>query len=118
MTKEDTIRLYYQKVDAQEIDWVMGIFADHARYQRADADYIGKSAISDFYRNHRKIRGKHTIAGILSDINCVVAYGEFKGVGAQDQAKQIEFCDVWRFDGSMVVYRHTYLGVGSDYVKS
>jgi ketosteroid isomerase-like protein len=115
---KDIVVQYYQKVDNNDIDWVIDLFADEASYQRADSIYPNKQAIADFYRNDRKIQGKHTVLGLVSEGDFVVAYGEFNGIGAQGEPKHVEFCDVWSFKGSKVFHRRSYLALGSNYVKS
>jgi ketosteroid isomerase-like protein len=115
---KDLILEYYQKVDDKDVEWVIDLFADDASYQRADCIFPNKQSIADFYRNDRKIQGKHTVQGIIAEGDCVAAYGEFNGVGAEGQPKHVEFCDVWLFKGSKVVHRRSYLAMGSEYVKS
>jgi steroid Delta-isomerase len=115
---KDIVELYYQKVDAGDIEWVIDLFTDDAVYQRADCTYPGKQAIAEFYRNSRKIRGKHSVEGLVTEGDFVVAFGEFNGVGEQGQPKHVEFCDVWHFRGSKVDHRRSYLALGNDYVKS
>lgn len=117
MNNAGIVELYYQKIDARDIDWVVSMFAEEATYQRAEAAYVGKQAIGDFYRDGRKIQGKHTLSGVIAAAERVVAYGEFNGVGAQNQPVHVGFCDVWTFKDSLVVKRQTYLAIGSAYVK-
>lgn len=117
MTNAELVDLYYKKVDALDIEWVINMFADNCHYQRADAPYVGKDVIEKFYREERKIRGKHTISRILTSDETVVAYGVFNGVGGFGQPKHIEFCDIWSFKNSLVIKRQTYLALGNEYVK-
>jgi len=117
MNNSEIVELYYKKIDARDIDWVVNMFADQAVYERAEASYAGKKAIADFYTNGRKIQGKHTIEPVIAEGERVVAYGEFNGVGAQNQPLHIGFCDVWTFKDALVVKRQTYLAMGSQYVK-
>lgn len=115
---KDIILEYYRKVDEKDVEWVIDLFTDDACYQRADCTFPNKQAIADFYRNDRKIQGKHSVYGMIEEGDSVAAYGEFNGVGAEGQPKHLEFCDVWQFRGSKVFYRRSYLALGSDYVKS
>ena len=117
MDKKKIIELYYQKIDAEELDWVVDLFTEDALYQRADMIYADRQSIAHFYRFERGIRGKHTLAGILAEGEVVAAYGKFEGVGADGSPRTVEFCDIWNFDGSKVKRRQSYLSFGSEYVK-
>jgi ketosteroid isomerase-like protein len=108
---------YYKRVDAQDIDWVLDLFTADSRYVRADADYTDKQAITDFYRNDRKIAGVHSVDRVVAECDQVLAAGVFKGVGADGAPKNVGFCDIWELRGDKVCYRQTYLSMGADYVK-
>jgi ketosteroid isomerase-like protein len=117
VTNADIVRLYYEKIDQQDVDWVIGIFARDSQYQRADSVYDGKDAIAQFYRTGRKIRGAHTVAGILNTGEQVVAHGKFTGFGSDGKVLDVGFCDIWTFKDSAVSLRQTYLALGADFVK-
>lgn len=117
MRIDDTTREYYAKVDAGDTEWIVAMFAKEARYRRADADYVGQAAIAEFYREGRKIRGKHTIENLYATGNVVVVQGTFVGQGAKGNPKKVRFCDVWLFQDTCVKLRETYLALGSDYVR-
>jgi hypothetical protein len=115
-----TIEEYYRRIDAVDIDWVIDLFRDDARYQRADAVYEGKGAIDDFFRSKRKIRGQHIIDGVSLDSGkrTVIASGRFEGVGEAGDGRSVGFADFWRFDdGGKVMQRTTYLAVGHQIVE-
>lgn len=114
---KNLISEYYQRVDKQDIDWVLELFSDDASYVRADAEYKSKKAINDFYRNDRKIVGRHIIEHIIAEDDEVVASGVFKGEGADGSKKLVGFSDVWILQGDKAKYRQTYLSIGADYVK-
>jgi ketosteroid isomerase-like protein len=69
---------YYKRVDAQDIDWVLDLFTADSRYVRADADYTDKQAITDFYRNDRKIAGAHSVDRVVAEGDQVLAAGVLK----------------------------------------
>ena len=118
MNPLEKVKAYYPKVDAGDLDWVIGLFSDDGEYQRADALYCGKKAIADFYHGDRKIQGNHKIENIVVEDSAVVANGVFEGVGSDGSPKKIGFADVWIFDDSgLVASRKTYLAMGSEYVK-
>ena len=108
---------YYPRVDAGDLDWVIGLFSDDAVYVRADAEYAGKPAIEAFYRGDRKIGGRHTIQGLFESGDTVAVQGVFCGVGADGSPRDIRFSDFWHFRQVKVVARDTYLALGSDYVR-
>jgi ketosteroid isomerase-like protein len=114
---KETVEEYYKRVDSGDVEWVIEIFAEDACYQRAEAEYAGKKAISRFYREGRKITGNHTIEEPLVIKDVVVVRGIFKGKGAHGEPKEVRFCDFWEFKDSLVRLRQTYLAIGSDYVK-
>jgi hypothetical protein len=100
------------------VEWVIDLFADDGKYQRAEAIYSGKQAIADFYRGDRKIQGRHSLEHVVAEANTVIANGVFEGVGADGSPKKIGFADAWQFDSDgLVNSRKTYLAAGSDYVK-
>ena len=115
---EPVVTEYYARVDAQDIEWVVALFADDAVYDRAGSNYIGKAAISAFYRGDRKIMGAHTLQTVASVENTVLVNGVFRGQGYDGSPKQIGFADAWRFnEDGLVSNRQTYLATGSSYVK-
>lgn len=116
--REALIADYYKRVDAQDLDWVLALFADDAVYDRADASYVGIDAITRFYRGERKILGAHTLDSIASSEELVMVTGVFSGKGHDGSSKHIGFADAWQFNNTgQVARRRTYLALGSDYVK-
>lgn len=117
MLPVELIKDYYQKIDDSNVDWVIDLFADDAVYQRANAIYNGKDEITQFYREQRKIRGKHTLYDYIDQEETVIARGVFDGQGEQGDPRAVEFCDVWSLNHNRVVARQTYLALGADYVR-
>jgi hypothetical protein len=113
------IREYYPRIDAGDFDWVVGIFAPDAVYDRADVRYAGIARIGHFFRVERQIRGVHTVADLWSDKGrrTVWATGVFEGQGAMKDDRRAGFADIWRFNhADLVERRQTYLAIGHDYV--
>jgi len=111
---------YYPHIDDVDTDWVLGLFADDAVYYRADATYAGRSAIARFFREERKIRGRHTVERMWLDTvsASVVVVGRFTGQGISGDARSVRFADVWQFnEAGLVSQRQTYLALGHEYVK-
>ena len=115
---EFIVQEYYPRVDAEDVEWVIALFADDAVYHRADSSYVGKRAISSFYRGERKILGRHTLENIATDDDKVLVNGVFCGEGHDGSLKKVGFADVWQFDATgLVTHRQTYLAIGSGYVR-
>lgn len=111
---------YYLAIDQQRIDWVLSLFAPDAVYERADARYDGRAAITDFFSNRRRIRGTHHIETLWAteQDDAVFVTGRFEGVGEEGDARSIGFADVWTFGTSgQVVRRQTFLATGHGYVE-
>lgn len=118
MSHEQTIREYYSRVDAGDVDWVLGLFDDDSEYVRADARYSSKAEIAEFYRVDRRITGEHTLTNLFQHGHMVIVNGVFKGFGADGSKKDVGFADFWQFNGDQkVVHRATYLAVGSYVVR-
>ena len=115
---ENTARDYYKLIDEQEEEKVLDLFANDACYTRCEAVYKGIEEIGDFYRNQRKITGRHTINSLWVEDRHIIVEGHFDGKGADDSPKHIAFADFLDFnDEGKVQNRRTYLMIGSNYVK-
>jgi ketosteroid isomerase-like protein len=111
---------YYQHIDAVDTDWVIGLFAVDAVYRRADMTYAGLPAIARFFREGRKIRGRHTLENMWMDSpsRSVVVTGQFEGHGISGDSRSVGFADVWHFNtATLVTRRQTYLALGHRYVE-
>lgn len=114
----DAIQNYYALSDAQDIDALLSLFAEDAVYDRAGARYVGLGAISAFFREERKIHGKHTIETIYSLGSHVIALGIFEGVGEAGDPRRVGFADFWEFDEiDRVRRRRTFLATGHEIVR-
>ena len=115
--KEQIVSEYYNRIDANDVDWIIGQFSENAVYKRAEITYSGITEIDDFFRNQRKINGVHVIETITSTTTQVFAVGHFKGVGEKGAQKSIGFVDVWDFDtNDKVVLRRSYLAIGHQHI--
>lgn len=118
MNFEQKVKDYYPKIDKGDVDWVLALFDEAGEYQRADAIYKGMGELTEFYKQGRKIKGKHSLENIFSNENKVAVNGVFEGVGGDGSPKKISFADFWTFnEKGLVALRKTYLAIGSDYVK-
>lgn len=120
MTNSERIAAYYVAIDRLDIDWVLGLFAASASYQRAEVEYRGAAEIARFFRERRKIRGRHMVERLWSTDRDSVIFvtGRFEGVGEAGDRRDIDFADVWHFgSGDLVEKRRTYLALGHAHVE-
>jgi hypothetical protein len=114
----DSSLKYYRLVDEQRIDEMLDLFSETATYSRCESVYRGIDEIANFYRNERKIRGRHEIENVWIISRTGIVEGIFTGKGADDQPKQVRFADFFTFDDEgKIQNRNTYLMLGGSYVK-
>lgn len=73
-----------------------------------------------FFREDRKIQGKHVIVGLWSheSTGTVFVTGRFEGTGEHGDVRAVNFADVWHFNRfGQVAERQTYLAFGHAYVE-
>ena len=115
---EVIVRKYYELIDDQKIDEVLSLFSKSATYIRCETTFNGIEEISGFYKNERKIKGRHTINSLLAVGRTVVIEGNFMGKGVNGEAKEIRFADFFTLNTEQKIEtRHTYLMLGSNYVR-
>ena len=117
----ERIRTYYERIDANDTDWVLKLFAPDAVYERADAVYAGHEELRQFFCERRQIRGTHAVEAIWSvdGDSKAIAVGRFSGRGAAGDARDVEFVDIWYFaDDASVTRRRTFLALGNRYVEA
>lgn len=109
---------YYELVDREQIDEVITLFAQTATYRRCEVLYQGIAEIENFYRTERKIRGRHTIGNCWVVGQIGIVEGVFTGKGVDESPKEVNFADFFTFDDEgKIADRHTYLMLGSSYVR-
>lgn len=116
----DMVREYYRRIDANDTDWVLSLFAADAVYERADATYRGAEEIRNFFCIRRRIRGTHAIDHLWRVAqDTVVTLGKFEGVGGAGDPRSVGFADVWKFDPTgRIERRRTFLALGHVHVES
>jgi len=115
-----SIREYYARIDANDTEWVLALFAPEAVYERAGREYKGDQELRHFFSVQRQIRGVHEVAQLWHPaVDVVVAVGRFKGFGAAGDDRNVRFADIWWFNESgRIQRRETFLGLGHGYVES
>lgn len=112
------IQEYYRRIDAGDIAWVIGLFAEDGCYDRAGTIYHGRGAIRNFYERERKVRMAHHDLEFWGVGNHVFVEGSFRGAGADESITEGQFADHWQFDGAgHVVHRRTSLFVGAELIR-
>ena len=118
MSRVKRITDCYRRIDAQDIDAVLRLFADDAIYRRADRVYRGKPRIDRFFREERLIRGHHAVEAVWQVPGHVIALGQFDGAGVQGDPRSVGFVDIWTFGaGDCVAERRTFLATGHALVE-
>ena len=114
----NVIREYYRRIDMNDTEWVVGLFAADAIYERADSTYRGAKQMRQFFCIDRQIRGVHSLEHLWCvKENIVVVLGSFDGFGAEGDARSVRFGDVWWFNAERYVKRRqTFLALGHGYV--
>lgn len=119
-SRTQVIREYYARIDANDTEWVLALFASDVVYERAGALYTGAAEVRRFFSVERQIRGTHEVEHLWqAAVNVVVAVGRFYGVGAAGDSRAVRFADIWWFDHvNHIERRETFLGIGHEYVEA
>lgn len=107
---EETIRGYYDAVDAEDYDAVCDCFAPDIVYERPGQQAIeGIDALEMFYREERPLsEGSHTLHGVHVDGDTVAVRGSFEGVQNGDRVA-FGFADFHELDEQGRIHRrYTY----------
>ena len=118
MTDKETVKEYYQRVDAGDTEWIVQMFSVDGIYDRAGAIYKGQNAIRQFYEEGRKVSLTHSNIKIWDAGLDIFVEGDFAGKGNDGSSRTGQFSDHWTFSNNgKVTLRRTSLFLGSDYVK-
>lgn len=115
------VQAYYRAIDCQDLDAVIHLFHDDARYERAGWPVkVGRMAIERFFREERQLRGMHSLADFIEnrwparltgriDIPAgpsVLTHGTFAGT-REHEPIELHFEDFWVFDSTswLVIFR-------------
>lgn len=111
-----TVRRYYELVDADDTAGLVALFSPDAEYRRPGYEpLVGRERIEEFYRAERVIaHGRHTIEQLVVDEDSVAVRGGFAGTLRDGAPVRAEFADFFRPDpqgrfASRVTYFYTPL---------
>lgn len=107
--REQLVRSYYERVDAEDYEGVFDLFADDVVYDRPGQEPIeGMADFREFYREGRPLDdGEHTIHDVVADGTVVAVRGTFSGVQDGDRV-EFGFADFHEFEDGTITERWTY----------
>lgn len=102
------VQNYYRYVDEGNWDAVLTLFSTNIFYKRGSNKLIdGKPALEKFYKQERKIaEGNHVVKVTVSPPNVYVS-GSFAGKLVSEEYVEVDFVDVFKFEGRKIVKRVT-----------
>jgi ketosteroid isomerase-like protein len=106
---EETVRSYYDRIDAGDEEGVFELFAEDVTYHRPGQEPIeGMNAFREFYLEGRPLSaGTHEVRQVLVDGDAAAVRGRFTGEQGGEPVG-FGFADVHRFEGGKIVERHSY----------
>ena len=87
------VKKYYKLVDLAKIDEILAFFSDKIVYERCEKKISGIKNLEKFYKQGRKLKGKHIINLIIADNNIVSVRGSFKGINSKKKRTNLNFSD-------------------------
>jgi uncharacterized protein len=108
-TNADSVRRYYELVDAGRVNELLALFHDEIVYERQGTPGIrGVVAMRRFYEHGRIISGgRHTIDQVLADGPWVAIRGHFTGTLKDGSKVDLRFTDWHRFREGLIDRRET-----------
>jgi uncharacterized protein len=107
---EALVRRYYQLVDQGDIDGLLAVFSHDITYERQGTPRIvGKTALSRFYREDRRIRsGTHSLDQVLTGVTGWIAVkGTFRGELKTGEHVKVQFTDWHHVSNGEIDYRQS-----------
>lgn len=105
-----TLSTYYERIDADDVEGVLSLFADDIRYERPGRGTIeGIDELRTFYERDRPLEdGSHEVFEILVDGNSAAVRGEFAG-RLDGESVSFGFADHHEFDDEgLITNRYTF----------
>jgi len=108
MSHSELVREYYDAVDDDRVEDLLGLFADDVTYERpGQASIEGIDDMATFYRDERALDGEHELHDVLVDGDRVAVRGTFSGEQAGDPV-EFGFADFHVVEDGTIAERHTY----------
>nr|WP_062330524.1 nuclear transport factor 2 family protein [Herbidospora sakaeratensis] len=103
------VRAYYDRVDSDDVDGLLALFADDAVYERPG--YVplnGRAALKRFYQDQRIIEhGRHTLDEVIAGPDRIAVSGAFAGRLKDGRNVDLRFADFFTFAPSGRFARRT-----------
>jgi len=105
-----TVTRYYERVDANDTDGVVALFAEDCWYERPGYDaLVGREALREFYAGTRVIvAGRHHIDRTVEDDRGVAVEGRFEGRLKDGREVALRFADFFQVEQGCITGRRTY----------
>jgi len=106
----ETVREYYQRIDAGDHDGLLALFAADVTYERPGQGAIeGIDDLERFYRHERPLsEGDHDLQAVVVDGDTAAVRGRFTGRQG-DRRVAFGFADFHTFDDDgLIAHRVTY----------
>ncbi|MFD1633634.1 nuclear transport factor 2 family protein [Haloplanus ruber] len=109
MSNAETVREYYDLVDAEEYDDLVALFAPDVTYERPGQSPIeGREELRRFYEEERPLsKGSHEVHTVVSDGDTVAVRGSFSGRQG-DRQVAFGFADFHELENGQIVRRYTF----------
>ena len=107
----EIVRSYYTRIDRTDLAWVLGIFAENARYVRCEQLFEGLEQIQHFFVELRNSRLSHSEVTLFPCLDgSIFARGHYLKSASDGMCVEGDFCDHWEFDSNdKVCFRETSL---------
>ncbi len=109
MSHADTVREYYELVDADAYDDLVALFAPDVVYERpGQAAIEGREDLRRFYEVERPLsEGSHEVHTVVAEGDTVAVRGSFTGLQGDDRV-DFSFADFHEFENGLIARRYTF----------
>lgn len=113
MLNAEWVSLFFNAVDNRNWKELELMLDENIVYERPGYEpMVGRQDVMTFYTQKRIISsGRHNIKNILINDNIIVCNGSFSGESNQSLKLDVEFCDIYFFNGVSLFYRKTFFHV-------
>jgi len=109
MSHADTVREYYELVDAGAYDDLVALFAPDVTYERpGQAAIEGRQRLRQFYEVERPLsEGSHEVHSVVETDDTVAVRGSFSGLQDGERVA-FAFADFHEFEDGLIARRYTF----------
>ena len=114
----ERVENYYRFADAQDFDSLCALFDDKVLYQRCERLIRGVEELRKFYKDERKLTGRHTLESLFEDGDKIIVKGTYEGKKHSGEPVHLSFIDYFISDQKgKIIQRQTYLAQGYQLTK-